>query len=162
MNKKRAKSVAARIDEYLTKIQNDKEIKVIVSLEKSEFESFSRKLLSESKQLTVGQHTAYKHQPHFQGGEYHGHCDLPGGCQVSWTISGQRLHPSKFPADDKVPKNAKIAVAKVLGISDTKLESFTIHDPSGEMMFLLEIQDESRANRLFKRLSGAVGGSDEK
>ena len=64
-------------------------------------------ILDERKQATVGRRKAYKDQPHFYGDEYHGPCELPGGKEVSWTMTGKRKHPNKFPADDKIPKDAK-------------------------------------------------------
>lgn len=76
----------------------------------------------------MGKQTAFRHPPHFQGGEYHGHCDLSGGYPVSWTISGQCLHTNKFPADDKIPKDAKTAVAKVLGVAVDLLEGNFAYD----------------------------------
>ena len=81
--------------------------------------------LTEATQKSVGNYTAHRHQPHFQGGEIHGHCNLPGGRQVSWTATGQRLHPNKFPADHKIPNDAKAAVASVLGVSADLLESYS-------------------------------------
>ena len=81
--------------------------------------------LTEATQRTVGNYIAHRHQPHFQGDEIYAHCDLPGGRQVSWTATGQRLHPNKFPADHKIPSDAKGAVASVLGVSADLLEFYS-------------------------------------
>ena len=84
--------------------------------------------IDEATKATVGRHTARRDKPSFQGDEYHGHCDLSGGYEVSWTISGNRRHPNKFPADDKIPADAKAAVAKVLGVDPNILEVYYGYD----------------------------------
>jgi hypothetical protein len=53
---------------------------------------------------------------------------LDGGHQISYTISGKRLHPNKFPAGDRIPKDAKLAIAKVMGVSVDLLESYIAFD----------------------------------
>src|SRR5690606_32954821 len=70
--------------------------------------------LDEATRTTVGKFTARRDQPHFHGDEYHAHVDIPGGYEVAWGKSGARRHPNKFPTN--VPKDAKVAVAKVLGV----------------------------------------------
>jgi hypothetical protein len=92
-------------------------------------------LLDEATRSSVGRFTARRDQPHFAGDVYHGHCDVGGGHEVSWTVSGQRRHPSKFPAT--VPQDAKAAVAKVLGVSADILEAYWIED-GGDRVLLLE------------------------
>lgn len=143
----------SRLEEYLEKFQKEKEYRVIVAVDPKRFDQFGKQVLEEAKKAKVGKQAAFRHQPHFQGGEYHGHCDLPGGYQVSWTISGQRLHPNKFPADDKIPKDAKPAVAKVLGVSPDILEGFLAYDEKEpKEIILFELKIESKASRLLHRL----------
>lgn len=78
---------------------------------------------------------------------------MHGGYQVSWTISGQRLHPSKFPADNKIPNDAKAAVAKVLGVSSNLLEGFLSYDEKeGKEIILFELKNETKASRLLQEL----------
>ena len=93
--------------------------------------------LDEATRASVGKFTARRDQPHFQGDEYHAHVDIPGGYEVAYGKSGARRHPNKFPAD--VPKDAKKAVAKVLGVSVDLLEVYKIHDDRiGEDVLLFE------------------------
>ena len=95
--------------------------------------------LNEATQTTVGRYTARRDQPHFQGDEYHGHAEIPGGYKVSWNKSGSRRHLNKFPAN--VPSDAKAAVAKVLGVSPDLLESFRVQDEEiGEDVLLFEVK----------------------
>jgi hypothetical protein len=116
-------------------------LEVIIAVDPQDVEVWGVRALEESKKITVGRRTAFKHQPHSQGDEYHGHCDLPGGYQVSWTISGRRHHPNKFPVDDKISKDAKMAVAKVLGVSVDILEGFRVYDKKGDKkIFLFELK----------------------
>lgn len=101
-------------------------------------------ILDEGKQATVGRRKAYKDQPHFHGDEYHGHCELPGGKEVSWTMTGKRRHPNKFPADDKIPKDAKLAVAKVLGVDPNILETYWGYDEiEGKNVFIIQESEQS-------------------
>jgi hypothetical protein len=152
-----------RLSEYLEKIQKNEVLKVIVAVEQKEIDRFGKKAIEEAKRATVGKQTAYKHQPHFHGGEYHGHCDLSGGRQVSWTISGQRLHPNKFPADDKIPKDAKMAVARVLGVSADILEAFLAYDEiEKKEIILFELKGASRATRLLREYSSLIVKNDKK
>ena len=92
-------------------------------------------LLDEATKSRVGCFTARRDQPHFPRDEYHGHCEVGGGYEVSWTVSGRRRHPSKFPAT--VPQDAKAAVAKVLGVSPDILEAYWIEHEC-ERVLLLE------------------------
>ena len=143
-----------RFKKYLEETP-EKELRVIVSVKKEFIENFKHKLQLEAKETTVGKYTAYKHQPHFQGGEYHGHSDTEGGRQVSWTMSGKRLHPNKFPTE--IPNDARIAVAKVLGVPAKKLESYIAYDEvEGKEVLLLELREENgikqRLSRLFERM----------
>ena len=143
----------SRLEKYLEKIQNAKTYRVIIKVGQQSLNQLGRQVLEEAKKAAVGKRTAFRHQPHFQGGEYHGHCDLPGGYQVSWTISGQRLHPSKFPADNKIPNDAKAAVAKVLGVSSDLLEGFLSYDEKeGKEIILFELKNETKASRLLQKL----------
>lgn len=98
--------------------------------------------LDEATRTTVGRYTARRDQPHFQGDEYHGHADVPGGYEVSWNISGSRRHPGKFPAN--VPSDAKAAVAKVLGVSADLLECYRVQDEViNEEILLFELRQPS-------------------
>lgn len=100
----------------------------------------SQQRLDEATRRTVGNFTARRDPPHFQGDEYHGHAAIPGGYEVSWGISGARRHPNKFPA--VIPADARQAVADVLGVSVSKLECFKIHDDViDEDVFLVELVD---------------------
>lgn len=140
--------------EFYRKHQDSGTLRVIVSVNQVQLDRIGAQVIEESKKETVGRHTAYKHQPHIQGGEYHGHSDLPGGHQLSWTLTGKRLHPNKFPADDKIPNDAKIAVAKVLGISANLLEAYMAYDEvEGEEVLLIEAKKETKAARFLKYLS---------
>jgi len=104
--------------------------------------------LIESARRTVGRHTARRDQPHFAGGEVHGHCELPGGTEVSWTISGKRLHPSKFPP--VIPSDARKAVAQVLDVDPKILEDFVVDSVSDEVDdFVENLTEESRGIDLF-------------
>lgn len=94
--------------------------------------------IEETRKKAVGRYTARRDMPHFQGGEIHAHCPLPGGREASWTLSGKRVHPNKFPADGKIPKDAKAAVAKVLNVDVSLLEAFVAFDPvEGGEVFVL-------------------------
>lgn len=83
-------------------------------------------VLNEATRATVGLFTARRDHPHFQGDEYHGHADVPGGYEVAWTVSGARRHENKFPA--QIPNDARLAVAKVLGVDAAILESYRWFD----------------------------------
>ena len=91
--------------------------------------------LTEAKKATVGRFTARRDPPHFAGDVYHGHCDVGGGHELSWSISGKRRHPSKFPA--VIPNNAKAAIAKVLGVSTDIFETYWIRE-GHEQILLVE------------------------
>ena len=152
----------SRLAKYLENIQKDRKMRVIVAVDQHHLDRFGTKVLEEAKKTTVGRKTAFGHQPHFQGGEYHGHCDLSGGYQVSWTISGKRLHPNKFPGDDKIPKDAKKAVAKVLGISINVLEGFFAFDEKeNKEIILFEMKGKSRAARLLREYNSLVDENND-
>lgn len=152
-----------RLAEYLEKLQKDKKLRVIVAVDPQHLNQLGKKVLEEAKKVTVGKQTAVRHHPHFQGGEYHGHCDLSGGYEVSWTISGQRLHPNKFPADDKIPKDAKTAIAKVLGVSADLLEAFIAYDEEeNKEIILFELRGESRAARLLREYRSLIDKDEDK
>lgn len=84
----------------------------------------------------VGRHTLRKDPPHYNGDDYHVHVPLPGGYEASWSISGARRHPNKFPA--KVPKGVRDAAAQVLGIEVDLLECFWIQK-NNEQVLLIEV-----------------------
>ena len=67
-----------RLAEYLEKLQKDKKLRVIVAVEQKHLDKLGKKVLEEAKKVKVGKQTAFRHPPHFQGGEYHGHSDLSG------------------------------------------------------------------------------------
>jgi hypothetical protein len=92
-------------------------------------------LLAEATRAEVGRFSARRDKPHFARDERHGHCDVGGGYEVAWTVSGVRRHPSKFPA--QIPYDAKAAVAKVLGVSPDILEAYWLDD-DGKRVMLLE------------------------
>lgn len=111
-------------------------MKIIILVSKAKLISL---VLNESTRTTVGQFTARRDPPHFIGDEYHGHCKLPGGKEVSWTITGSRRHPNKFPADNKIPADAKAAVAKVLNVAPSILETFIAFDEiENENVFVIQ------------------------
>lgn len=123
--------------EFLHDLESKREIRVVISVDQSQIDTKKFHIITEAKKTAVGRDIAYKHQPHFDGGEYHGHCDLDNGCQVAWTITGKRLHPNKFPANGKIPNNAKKAVAKVLGVSLSILEGYIAYDSIDDEKILL-------------------------
>jgi hypothetical protein len=92
-------------------------------------------LLTEATRAQVGRFTARRDPPHFAGDTYHGHCDVGGGREICWSVTGLRRHPSKFPA--QIPHDAKAAVAQVLNVSPDILEAFWI-DEDGSRFLLLE------------------------
>ncbi len=95
------------------------------------------KLLTEATRKSVGNYTARRDQPHFDGDEYHAHVKIKG-YEVAWGKSGKRRHPNKFPVT--IPKNAKKAIAKVLDVDISILESYKIFDPElKEDVFLIEM-----------------------
>jgi hypothetical protein len=95
--------------------------------------------LDEATRAKVGRFQARRDQPHFHGDEYHAHAKIGGGYEVSWNVSGSRRHPNKFPA--QIPKDARAAVAAVLGVDPSLLESFKVCDPTFGMVYLLEYKD---------------------
>ncbi len=97
--------------------------------------------LDEVTRAKVGKYVARRDPPHFQGDEYHGHSDIPGGYEVSWNISGQRRHPNKFPANIPIPHDLKAAVAKVLGVNPNIREWYLFFDETiGEDVLLVEVK----------------------
>ncbi len=115
----------------LEEIQSCNKILIVV-------EDLQTEILNEATRATVGRYTARRDPPHFQGDEYHAHADIPGGYKVAWSISGVRRHPKKFPAT--FPNDAKLAVAKVLGVDPELLEAYRWFDDSvGEEVYLVEI-----------------------
>ena len=97
------------------------------------------RFLSEATRAHVGRFTARRDQPHHAGDEYHGHCDVGGGHEVAWGISGRRRHPSKFPAN--VPRDSKLAVANVLGVSVELLECYWVEE-CGQKILLFELEPQ--------------------
>lgn len=103
------------------------------------FEVSSPERVDEATRATVGNYTARRDKPHFQGDEYHAHADVPGGFEVGWGRSGARRHPKKFPAE--VPHDAKAAVAKVLGVDVSILECYKVRDEIiQEDVYLIEVK----------------------
>lgn len=95
--------------------------------------------LDEATRAKVGRYTARRDPPHFQGDEYHAHAEVPGGFEVAWGRSGARRHPNKFPAD--IPSDAKAAVAKVLDVDVSLLETYKVRDEVlDEDVFLIEVK----------------------
>jgi hypothetical protein len=98
-----------------------------------------KQLLTEARYTTVGNFTARKDGPHFNGDEYHAHVPLPGGYELSWGVSGQRRHPNKFPAI--VPNNGRLAAATSLNVDPAKLESYISYDvDNNEFVILFEFR----------------------
>jgi len=105
-----------------------------------------RSRIDEATRKTVGRYTARRDQPHFQGDEIHAHCELPGGKELSWTITGKRRHPKKFPADNKFPRDAKAAIADLLGVDPNILEAYEGFDEvEREDVFILERRKMARS-----------------
>jgi hypothetical protein len=103
-------------------------------------------LMLEASRHKEGRYTAYRHQPHFGGDEYHGHADISGGYEVSWGVSGRRRHPSKFPGN--VPNDARIAVAKVLNVDPNLLEGYEMFDETvGGDVLLLELIEATKQDK---------------
>lgn len=107
----------------------------IQSLGSIRVEYHSQELLNETWKHVNG-HTLRKDPPHYNGDDYHVHAPLPGGREASWSMSGLRRHPNKFPAS--VPKGVRLAAAEVLGIDVNLLECFWIEEDN-ERLLLLEI-----------------------
>jgi len=124
---------------------------VIVILPLDVLENLESKICNEGRYTKkVGKHKVHKDSPHFSGGEYHGHVDMPGGKQVSYTMSGNRLHPNKFPS--QVPQGVKNAIANVLGISSDLLESYKAYDEiKSTTVYLLELK-QTKAGKLLSLL----------
>jgi len=117
-------------------MKNEKIIKVVAIVSRAKMLLLR---IDEATQAKVGQFTARRDKPSYHGDEYHGHCKLPGGREVSWTISGKRRHPKKFPADDKIPSDAKAAVANVLNVSPDILEIYQGYDKiEGQEVYILQ------------------------
>ena len=132
---------------------NEKKRKVVVSVPNNFLNRF-KSIIDEGRfTKNVGKIPVHKDSPHFSGGEYHGHVDMPGGKQVSYTISGKRLHPNKFPM--QVPKNVKNAIAQVLGVDPDILESYEAYDEIDKItVFLLEFK-QTKAEKLIALLEKA-------
>ncbi len=129
---------------YVEDITPNRKRKIIVYIPESRFKEIGLVPVEEAKQETVGRYTAYRHAPHYQGGEYHGVCELPGGYEISYTMTGHRRHPNKFPTDDKIPKDAKMAIAKVLGVSADVFESYVAYDEiEREDVILLRLKSKA-------------------
>lgn len=106
-----------------------KKIIVLISQKKLE-------ILNESRR-TKGA-LARKDAPHFDGDLYHAHKKLPSGFEVAWDTLGNRRHPNKFPADNKIPSAAKAEIAKMLGIATSKLEAYQGFDEiEGQEVYIL-------------------------
>lgn len=103
------------------------------------FEKSQQERLDEATRTKVGNYTARRDPPHFQGDEYHAHAEVPGGFEVAWGRSGARRHPNKFPAE--IPHDAKAAVAKVLGVDVSLLEAYKVRDELlQEDVYLIEVR----------------------
>lgn len=145
------------LSKFFKNIQTRGKMKVVVSVDEDYLNHLKMQVLEEAKKEKVGKYTAYRHSPHFRGGEYHGHCDLEDGYQISYTITHQRLHPNKFPADHKIPKKAKMAIAKVLGVSVDLLEGYVTYDDSEHTeVVLFELNKRSQAALLLERINSFI------
>ncbi len=120
-----------------------KKIVVLVSKQQIDMINESRKTRGEP---------ARKDSPHFPGDILHAHKKLPGGYEVAWDREHNRRHPNKFPADDKIPKAAKIEIAKLLKIDPNLLESFQGFDEiEGEDVFIVR-EKRSISERIIETL----------
>ncbi len=119
---------------------SEKDIKVVVSVPNDIFKKFESLIINEGRfTKNIGKIPVHKDSPHFNGGEYHGHVDMPSGKQVTYTISGKRLHPNKFPT--QIPQNAKDAIAQVLKVDPNIFESYEAYDEIEKTtVFLLEFK----------------------
>jgi hypothetical protein len=98
-------------------------------------------LLTEATRKTVGNYTARRDPPHFQGDEYHAHAKVGGGYEIAWGVSGARRHEHKFP--QVIPRDAKQAIANVLGVDVNILETFVVHgEGENADIFLVEVSEE--------------------
>lgn len=133
---------------------SEKDKNVVVSVPEYFFKKFESIIINEGRHTKeIGNIPVHKDSPHVKGGEYHGHVDMPGGKQVTYTISGQRLHPNKFP--NQVPQNVKKAIAQVLGVDPNILESYEAYDEiENSTVFLLEFK-QTKAEQLIAILENA-------
>ena len=116
---------------HLAKIVYGRPIRIVINHSRLDLAN-----LCGATRVTVGRYMA-RDPPHFQGDQYHGHCKLAGGGEASWNVDGPRRHLNRFPANDKIPMDAKLAIAKVLGVD--KPEVFGFLD-NGETIFILKIR----------------------
>ena len=131
-----------------------KDKKVVVSMPLNIFTKFESKIISEGRfTKMVGRIPVQKDSPHFDGGEYHGHVNLPGGKQISYTVSGKRLHPNKFPK--KVPEYVKNAIAQVLKVDPNLLESYEVYDETEKSKVILIEFKQTEAEKLITILERA-------
>jgi len=135
--------------------ENDsKKTKVVVSVPQMAFKKFESIVINEGRfTKKVGKIPVHKDSPHFSGGEYHGHVNMPSGKQVTYTITGKRLHPNKFPKH--VPQNVKNAIAQVLKVDSDLLESYEAYDEIEETTVLLIEFKQTKAEKLITLLENA-------
>ena len=130
--------------ELTAKSESAKPIRVIIEADQLYLDQFGMNAISQAKNSASSVYPQHLKQPHFQGGEYHGYCEMNDGPRISWTLSGQRLHPDKFPADDKVSEDVKIVVARILGVNVNRLESFfAFDDLESKTVIILKIKTVS-------------------
>lgn len=126
---------------------SEKDIKIIVSLPKEVYETFESTICNESRHTKkYGKHPVHKDSPHFNGGEYHGHVDMPGGKQVTYTVSGDRLHKNKFP--NQVPQSVKDSISQALGVNSDMLESYEAFDEIEQTPVFLLVYKQSKSAKL--------------
>jgi hypothetical protein len=134
MGNERYKKQRAQYPEFFDYIESPACREISVELQPALLKEMAE-VLTEATRAQVGRFTARRDPPHFADDTYHGHCDVGGGHEVSWSVFGARRHLSKFPA--QIPRDAKVAVAKVLNVSPDILEAFWIDD-DGSRVLLLE------------------------
>lgn len=118
--------------------------KIIVLLNKNRIN-----ILNESRR-TRGE-PARKDSPHVPGDLIHAHKKLSGGYEIAWDIEGNRKHPNKFPADNKIPHTAKAEIARLLKVDPNVLEAYQGYDVvEGEEVFI--ISEKKLANRVLEKV----------
>ena len=130
--------------ELTAKPESAKQIRVIIEADQLYLDQFGMNAIRQAKNSASSVYPQHLKQLHLQGGEYHGHCDMNDGSRISWTLSGLRLHPDKFPADNKISADVKIAVAKILGVRVNRMESFfAFDDQESKAVIILKIKTAS-------------------
>jgi uncharacterized protein YozE (UPF0346 family) len=94
----------------------------------------SAPLLAHIAHAPAGRFSIQRDPLHGADDEFHGHCDIGCGCEVALTVACVCRHFFKSPA--LVPPDAKVAVAKVLGVSPDLFEAYWIEDNEKRVLLL--------------------------